>query len=71
MPVKNNVILYESFAGAGMIDSPYAIFLEFLHNKKFDNYINEEDVANAFNKIYRTIGKAGEDEGYVRYTKTN
>ena len=40
-------------------------------NEKFDNYINEDDVANAFNKIYRTIGKVGEDEGYVRYTKTN
>ena len=40
-------------------------------NEKFDNYINEDDVANAFNKIYRTIGKVREDEGYVRYTKTN
>lgn len=40
-------------------------------NEKFDNYINEDDVANAFNKIYRTIGKVREDEEYVRYTKTN
>ena len=40
-------------------------------NKKFDNFIHEDDVANAFNKIYRTIGKVRTDEGYVRYTKTN
>ena len=39
MPVKNNVILYESFASAGMIDSPYAIFLEFLRDKRFDDYL--------------------------------
>ena len=38
MPIKDNVILYESFAGAGMIDSPYAIFLNFLHRTDFINY---------------------------------
>ena len=60
MPIKNNVILYESFAGAGMIDSPYAIFLEFLHNKKFDDYIHvwvinnfENNKAYMHGTIYR------------------
>ncbi len=27
-------------------------------NKKYDNYINEDDIANAFNKIYKIIGEA-------------
>ena len=26
-------------------------------NKKYDNYINEDDIANAFNKIYKIIGE--------------
>jgi hypothetical protein len=25
-------------------------------NKKYDNYINVEDIANAFNTIYKMIG---------------
>ena len=27
-------------------------------NKKYDNYINEDDIANTFNKIYKIIGEA-------------
>lgn len=38
MPIENNVFLYESFAGAGLIDNPYAIFLELKKRNDFDKY---------------------------------
>ena len=38
MPIENNVFLYESFAGAGLIDNPYAIFLELKKRSDFDKY---------------------------------
>ena len=55
MPIKDNVVLYESFAGAGMIDSPYAIFLEFLHNDKFDDYIHIWVINNFENNNFRLL----------------
>ena len=55
MPIKDNVILYESFAGAGMIDSPYAIFLEFLRNDKFDDYIHVWVINNFENNNFRLL----------------
>lgn len=65
MPIKNNVILYESFAGAGMIDSPYAIFLEFLRNKKFDDYIHVWVINNFENNNFRLLEYA--DKPNVRF----
>lgn len=65
MPVKNNVILYESFAGAGMIDSPYAIFLEFLRNKKFDDYIHIWIINNFESNNFRLLEYA--DKPNVRF----
>lgn len=38
MPIKSNVILYESFAGAGMIDNPYGIFCEFAQTDEFRDW---------------------------------
>ena len=38
MPIEDNVFLYESFAGAGLIDNPYAIFLELKKRSDFDKY---------------------------------
>ncbi len=32
VPVKDNVVLYESFGGAGMVCNPYAIFLQLLND---------------------------------------
>ena len=55
MPVKSNVILYESFSGAGMIDSPYAIFLEFLRNDKFDDYIHIWVINNFEHNNFRLL----------------
>lgn len=65
MPIKDNVILYESFAGAGMIDSPYAIFLEFLRNKKFDDYIHVWVINNFENNNFRLLEYA--DKPNVRF----
>jgi hypothetical protein len=30
--------------------------------KRYDNYINEDDIADAFNTIYKMIGKASKGE---------
>ena len=38
MPVKNNVVLYESFSGAGLIDSPFVFFKKFLTREDFESY---------------------------------
>lgn len=38
MPVNNNVILYESFNGDGMIDNPYGIFKAFERRIDFNKY---------------------------------
>ena len=65
MPVKSNVILYESFSGAGMIDSPYAIFLEFLRNDKFDDYIHIWVINNFENNNFRLLEYA--DKPNVRF----
>ena len=35
-------------------------------NVKYSNYINEEDIVNVFNTIYRGIGKAPIHEGDER-----
>lgn len=38
MPVKDNVVLYESFSGAGLIDSPFVFFKNFLTREDFEFY---------------------------------
>lgn len=38
MPVKDNVVLYESFSGAGLIDSPFVFFKNFLTREDFESY---------------------------------
>ena len=40
LPVKENVILYESFFGRGLLCNPYAFFLELISNKEYKNYIH-------------------------------
>lgn len=40
MPIKNNVVLYESFSGAGMVDSPFVFFKEFFTREDFESYIH-------------------------------
>ncbi len=37
-PVLDNTILYESFWGRGLVDNPYAIFLELLERQEFSNF---------------------------------
>ncbi len=36
IPVKDNVVLYESFGGAGMVCNPYAVFLQLLNDPGYD-----------------------------------
>lgn len=38
--IKENVILYESFLGQGVLDNPYAIFKRLLTTPRFSNYIH-------------------------------
>lgn len=38
LDIDKNIILYDSYFGRGVICNPYAIFLELINNKDFENY---------------------------------
>lgn len=44
--VQDNIILYESFNGAGMIDNPYGIFKAFEKRSDFEDYIHIWVISN-------------------------
>lgn len=49
MPIKNNVILYESFSGEGIIDNPRGLFIEFTKRMDFYNYIHVWVIKESYN----------------------
>ncbi len=56
--IKANTILYESYAGAGMICNPYAIFKELLNDESFKGYkhywaIREKQELRRLKKAYK------------------
>ena len=50
LPVRDNVILYESFSGAGMIDNPYGIFLDLVSNQFLEHiWVLKDFDENSYN----------------------
>lgn len=55
MPIQNNVILYESFSGEGIIDNPRGLFIEFTKRIDFYNYIHVWVIKESYNYSFDFI----------------
>lgn len=49
MPIQDNVILYESFSGEGIIDNPRGLFEAFKKRMDFNDYIHVWVLKNSYN----------------------
>ncbi len=76
LPLKEEVILYESYAGQGMSCNPYAIFLKLLNNDNYKNWkhiwvINDpKNIPNEFKKYKNVIFIKRDSDGYLRHLTT-
>lgn len=61
MPIQDNVILYESFSGEGMIDNPRGIFDSFKKRSDFNKYIHVWVLKKSYNYDFEFLE-------YSRYT---
>ena len=55
MPVQDNIVLYESFCGQGIIDNPYALFKSFMKRDDFKDYIHVWVLDDYESKWYQII----------------
>lgn len=55
MPVQDNIVLYESFCGQGIIDNPYALFKSFMKRDDFKDYIHVWVLDNFESKWFQIL----------------
>lgn len=74
--LKNNIVLYESFFGRGMICNPYAIFLQLLQNPAYkrlkhvwvlDNIENHSVLLEEYSGYSNVIFVQRESKQYLKY----
>lgn len=76
LPVRENTILYESFAGQGMSCNPYALFLYLFNHPKYRNWthiwvINKvENIPDEYKKYHNIIFIPRGSDNYLRYLAT-
>lgn len=59
MPVQDNVILYESFSGEGIIDNPRGIFESFKKRQDFYKYIHVWVLKEEYNYTFEFLSYSG------------
>lgn len=59
MPVQDNVILYESFSGEGVIDNPRGIFESFRKRQDFNKYIHVWVLKESYNYAFEFLCYSG------------
>lgn len=76
LPIKQDTVLYESYAGQGMSCNPYAIFLKLFNDEKYKGWthvwiINDpKNIPVEFKKYKNIIFIPRDSDGYLRYLTT-
>lgn len=76
LPIKQDTVLYESYAGQGMSCNPYAIFLKLFNDEKYKGWthvwvINDpKNIPTEFKKYENVIFIPRDSDGYLRHLAT-
>ena len=67
--IKQDMIFYESFFGRGLLDNPYALFLEALEDDTLKQYVHVWAIAD--NNERKRLQKEYKNRGRIRFIKLN